>query len=185
MEPRPHHSIRLRKYPFRTQSQPCMREVGTLCCTYFDPSSSQSICPLFILLLSWYISCLFLTSSSFPNMISAPLVMMSSFTSLTILLLSSLLLSAEASRAKGALVPQVIDDRSTYQGGWSLGIPGISCPSDAPVKCVDGDNPQCCPSGQTCFKDVGTSWFCCPTGTSPQLPLIFSTDSLQIMIARL
>ena len=43
------------------------------------------------------------------------------------------------------LVPQ---ERSTYEGGWALGLPGPTCPSDAPVACGTNDdtvNPACCP----------------------------------------
>lgn len=60
------------------------------------------------------------------------------------------------------LVPQ---ERSTYNGGWALGLPSEGCPADAPVNCQDPQkdiNPTCCPFGQTCFGFEQP--YCCPTG---------------------
>jgi len=63
---------------------------------------------------------------------------------------------------------QVLDSRSTYQGGWPLALAGsasTTCPSEASTLCgtaTDGVNPSCCPSGQTCTTK-GWEYYCCPT----------------------
>jgi len=90
---------------------------------------------------------------------------MASSTLLSVFLLSTLLVSSQA--YSGSLAaPRDFQKRSTYNGGWPLGLPGPTCPAEAPVACQDpakAINPTCCPTGQTCFGF--SSPYCCPTDT--------------------
>ena len=120
------------------------------------------------LLFSWH---------SDPNQLSIPSKMLFQLSAITCF--AFITTTNAYVRAQRAV--QVLDSRSTYQGGWPLALAGsasTTCPSEAPTFCgtaSDGVNPSCCPSGQTCTTK-GWEYYCCPTGMSPfpfLLPLSF------------
>ena len=100
---------------------------------------------------------------------------------LTLLLL---LTTTQARQLAQKVSKRELEERATYNGGWALGIPGTSCPADAPVACAPNSgsvNPSCCPSGQTCFGSIDPH--CCP-GCMLNLPSClfqFSFSPLHIL----
>jgi hypothetical protein len=95
----------------------------------------------------------------------------------TLFIVSFLVGTATSSPALSAI--QHVNPRDEYQGGWPLSLEGTnsgSCPTDASTQCSSTNvNPQCCPSGQTCFWGaVQFANYCCPTGanSSPLLSVL-------------
>ncbi|CZR67573.1 uncharacterized protein PAC_17472 [Phialocephala subalpina] len=83
---------------------------------------------------------------------------------LPLLFLPSLFSTAQALQRAPRVQQLDVSRRATYNGGWALGLPGSTCPSDAPVACDTGSgsiNPTCCPSGQTCSGSIRP--YCCPS----------------------
>ncbi|KAF8857806.1 hypothetical protein BDZ45DRAFT_422310 [Acephala macrosclerotiorum] len=91
---------------------------------------------------------------------------MSSLPLLSLLFLSPSIFATTQALERAPLIRKGDDvlKRASYNGGWALGLPGSTCPSDAPVACDTGSgsiNPTCCPSGQTCSGNIHP--YCCPS----------------------
>jgi hypothetical protein len=125
-------------------------------------------CPLFRLAI-----CISIYSFNFNRAILISLQLLRKMWSslpLTLFFIAPLLWTANA--YQGELAIPAIQHRATYNGGWPLGIPGDTCPTEAPTLCGGGDAvTNCCPQGQFCFGD--SPFYCCPTSNSPHsFPLL-------------
>jgi hypothetical protein len=68
--------------------------------------------------------------------------------------------------ANALVIGKSLASRQDYRGGWPLGYTGAECPSNSSVTCTTSfgvGNLNCCPDGQSCFRNLDSKIYCCPS----------------------